>query len=383
MKNHLRKSIALILSALFVLAALPVFAGVSADVYNDHDVEKLRAFFEQESVSHSKNGIRANGAAYDPDNPATWTSCTWNSDGTLQKIVISNGGSFVSGPLDLSGCTGLKQISVTDCYISGLDVSGCGNLLILNMTGNKLTSVSVPDSPQLQTLWFKKNLVTEFEFTNVPLVVSFDCSENQLTEIDLSEVPLLTLLNAGDNRLESIDVSVTPNLTELNVKNNRLTSLDISALTSLRKLYSFGNCLPVLDLTVLNSGASCVLTAGNSAGFVGTKNYYSGIRAFANVADEGCRFDGWYENGELLSTDAELRNVLNGAERQITAKFTRFGDISGNGVIDVIDALMGLRYLLNLTDITPEQLERADYDRDGDFDMTDVITVMRIAVGLL
>ena len=151
MSITLKKLAALLLALTLIAAALPALA-LSAEDYNTHDVEKLRAFFLITGASTFQNGVAINGSGFDPDDPATWTSCTWTSSGRLKTITFSDLGWNVSGSLDLSGCTSLTTVKASDCFIDSIDVTGCTALKSLDVTGDRLTSVNVSTNSALELL---------------------------------------------------------------------------------------------------------------------------------------------------------------------------------------------------------------------------------------
>lgn len=58
------------------------------------------------------------------------------------------------------------------------------------------------------------------------------------------------------------------------------------------------------------------------------------------------------------------------------------GDVNFDGVVDSVDALMVLRYSLDIEELTPEQLARADVNGDGEVDSVDALTILRISLGI-
>ena len=81
-----------ILTALMLICAmaLPAFAEGETQ-YNEHDVAKLRAFFEQESPDGVKNGdvLFEN---YDPDDPATWDAYMEFADDDIHAVEWDENG---------------------------------------------------------------------------------------------------------------------------------------------------------------------------------------------------------------------------------------------------------------------------------------------------
>lgn len=59
-----------------------------------------------------------------------------------------------------------------------------------------------------------------------------------------------------------------------------------------------------------------------------------------------------------------------------------YGDVNGDGVINVTDAIIVLRHVVGLQSIPPEQLPAADVNDDGDINVVDAISILRYIVGL-
>lgn len=58
------------------------------------------------------------------------------------------------------------------------------------------------------------------------------------------------------------------------------------------------------------------------------------------------------------------------------------GDINGDGVLDINDVVMVMKYILGLSNLTGEQLETADLNGNGAVDIRDVTRIKQIVVGL-
>lgn len=359
MKRKLKALAAILLVLVMLGSAMPMQLAAEAmtppttryatpDGYNDHDYQKMVAFFEQTDENGVRNGEKLS-EDYDPTDPETWWeydgdycrgSIEWTTvAGEYRLYEIFFGGSSNSahplelvGNLDVSGCTALVKVrcwSWGDIQLTGLDVSGCAALEVL------------------------------------------DCDGNELTELDIS----------GCAALEALDC-----------RNNWLTELDVSANTRLSYLYCSGNQLTELDLSN-NPRIDIDTISAEGSGFIGVstegdENY--GIYYCIEAASvPGNSFCGWYAvDGTLLSTNVEInRNDFDGVNDFI-AKFTAstpggVGDVDGDGVVRVSDAVLIMRYALGLIEFTPEQILCGDVDGDGFVKVADAVMVIRIALGLV
>ncbi|MBR0134857.1 MAG: leucine-rich repeat domain-containing protein [Clostridia bacterium] len=389
MKAFLRIA-ALAVSLALVFCTLPASAVIAAD-YDQHDVSKLRAFFEyQGDTAPYTNGRAINGEGYDPSSPSTWTSCSWTEGGKLYSISFDNLGWAVSGTLDLSGCGELTVVSGTDCYLDGADLSDCASLTTVNLTGNRMTVLDVSGCHALDLLWFKQNRVTGITLDGFPLLRSLDCSYNQLTALDVSGCPQLQVLRCTNNEIASLDVSRCPLLRELNCKTNLIPTLDISALAQLELLYCFNNRLRMLDISVLNGGNRLILSAvGN--GYVGVKsliNSSAEVDYYASEnAAEGESFLGWYSNGELI-TESENMPLTLGQAAEYCAHFTgesagMLGDVDADGTVSPADALIMLRFVMGLTGADGIHLEVGDVNGDGNYSPEDALLILRYSMGII
>ncbi len=59
-----------------------------------------------------------------------------------------------------------------------------------------------------------------------------------------------------------------------------------------------------------------------------------------------------------------------------------YGDINRNGVVEINDAILVLRYITGLEKLSTEQLNRAKVRGKEDIDVLDAVTILRVIVGL-
>jgi hypothetical protein len=454
MKRKLKAIAAVLLVLVMLGSAMPIQLAAEAmtplttryatpDGYNDHDYQKMVAFFEQTDENGVRNGEKLS-ENYDPTDPGTW----WEADGSeigvewtvdddeyrICEIRIGSSSLGMMGNLDVSGCTGLDRLDCSENQLTEINVSGCTALTDIDCSNNKLTELNVSTNTELYTLRCYGNQLTELDVSEntwlyelycfgnelVRIDISgctdldgLDCSENQLTELDLSgntslrwlycsgnritELDLtanseLEALRCSENQLTAIDVSANTALTELHCSGNQLTELDLSENTSVYRLECEDNYITFLDLT--NNRIDIDTVSAEGPGFIGVKTVIPGeylVPAISAVPAPGSTFCGWYAtDGTLVSTEAEL--VIDREEcyypYNFIARFTAstpggIGDVDGDGVVRVSDAVLIMRCALGLIEFTPEQILCGDVDGDGVIKIADAVMVIRIALGLV
>ena len=421
MKRKLKALAAILLVLVMLGSAMPMQLAAEAmtppttryatpDGYNDHDYQKMVAFFEQTDENGVRNGEKLS-EDYDPTDPETW----WEYDGDYCRGIVewtTVAGEYrlyniffggigndalpleLVGFLDVSGCTALTEVrckSWGDIQLTGLDVSGCTSLVELYCLENKLTELDVSGCAALEILDCYGNDLTELDVSECAALEELDCDYNHMTELDVSANTELRRLYCSGNQLTELDVSGCAALEVLYCDGNELTELDVSANTELEILGCSENHLTELDLTN-NPRIDIDTISTDGYGFIGVSTKldensesYCCIEA-ASVP--GNSFCGWYAvDGTLLSTNVEInRNDFDGVN-DFVARFTAstpggIGDVDGDGVVRVSDAVLIMRYALGLIEFTPEQILCGDVDGDGFVKVADAVMVIRIALGL-
>ena len=421
MKRKLKALAAILLVLVMLGSAMPMQLAAEAMTppttryatphgYNDHDYQKMVAFFEQTDENGVRNGEKLS-EDYDPTDPETW----WEYDGDYCRGIVAwttVAGEYrlyniffggigndalpleLVGFLDVSGCTALTEVrckSGGDIQLTGLDVSGCTSLVELYCLENKLTELDVSGCAALEILDCYGNDLTELDVSECAALEELDCDYNHMTELDVSANTELRRLYCSGNQLTELDVSGCAALEVLYCDGNELTELDVSANTELEILGCSENHLTELDLSN-NPRIDIDTISTDGYGFIGVSTKldensesYCCIEA-ASVP--GNSFCGWYAvDGTLLSTNIEInRNDFDGVNDFI-AKFTAstpggIGDVDGDGAVRVSDAVLIMRYALGLIEFTPEQILCGDVDGDGFVKVADAVMVIRIALGL-
>ncbi|MGN0808719.1 MAG: dockerin type I domain-containing protein [Christensenellales bacterium] len=322
---------------------------VSPLTYNEHDVECVRNFMEQET-NGVKNGLIIN-PNYDPDDPATFfgeglagpAGAEFDENGNLRIFSILYCG--MSGTIDFSNCTSLTTCIIYENSITSLNVSGCTALQTLNTS-------------------FNYNL-NELIIENTPGITELSCQYNyNITEIDITGMPNLRTLYLGCTPVKSIDASNSPNIYFMSLVQTDLVELNLDGASELRELYLRNTNISELDLAPFtsfnypqdingndtlkslswkisqNSGESSSVLELNAEGNGGIGSYGYRIEAYPNP---GAEFVGWFENGELFSTEQYVELQSLESSRSFTAVFEGGIELTTEAAIDI----HRMRFLFN------------------------------------
>ena len=65
-----------------------------------------------------------------------------------------------------------------------------------------------------------------------------------------------------------------------------------------------------------------------------------------------------------------------------SASARALGDVDGNGIVQIADAILAARHALGVYLLEGESLILADVDMNGEITIADAVLIMRIAMGL-
>lgn len=343
MKKHLKAALAAMLALVMALAAIPVsalprFEAETAkaenaaiepywtvpDGYNAHDYNKCVQFLEQTDENgvkigwHIGTGHWENGEYiydYDPSNPETWGSTAlgehhfqWtsiNGEKRLQEIHLSVELSPlpVYGILDVTECTALESVDITDSRLSGLFVTGCTALRTIGCSYTNISELNVSGCTALEELWCASCSLTKLFVYGCTALRWLECGDNMLTELDVTQNTALKVLRFVNNDVSNIDVTHNDSLEWLACSNNNLTELDVTQNAALRVLGCDFNNLIVINLGN-NLPYDAVTAVGD--GCVGYSYTYSGqscnMRAYPR---NNAVFEGFYDESGALVSEGE------------------------------------------------------------------------------
>lgn len=253
-----------LLEATAVTATSNFRSSIAGD-YSPGDIAVINRMIDRNSLKWTKAPV--NGSSI----PANWTGVVWSSDDTNRRIeMLDVGGKALTGALDMSGLTQLKELYCRNNNLTGLNVSGCANLSIL------------------------------------------DAGVNKLSELDLSDCSGLFVLYCDSNNLHEINVSKCYWLNELRCHNNPMSRMQL------------GGGYEMNAGSMPTSGGTVMLTAYDHA--------EKSVELTA-VANTGYRFDGWQFYGSPVLPGWTDRSVIGislwpGDADDITAKFASNGGLA-------------------------------------------------------
>ena len=220
----------------------PWTANVQTDEYNASDVAAFKEIIDQ---------LDRWRPVPDKNDISTWSSyVTWSDEPSNKRIVkleIAHGG--LTGDLDVTGLTELKELYCHNNSLSSLDVSKNTKLTYLNCYNNKITSLDVTGNPELIYLNCDMLDLKTLDVTQNTKLEELRCGETNITELDVTQNPELTFLSCPRNELISLDVTQNTKLIILWCSYNNLTSVNIIGLTDLTSLDLHINDLTNLDVT--------------------------------------------------------------------------------------------------------------------------------------
>lgn len=311
--------------------------------------------------------------------------------------------------LDFSNNTRLGLLHCEGNQLTELDLSASTQLSVLRCADNALTSVTLPEtSSKLGSVDFSNNNLTEFVCLNAPKLEEVKLRNNQIEILTLPESTRMRELDVRDNQLTGIDVSMYPSLKRLLVGGNPIESIDLSSNNTLYMLdvpYMEGIELvtngdtnqsgltnfPFEAHIFAEEGGLVQLTLAADQDLdspYSTPPYINGRAIISARANDGYTFIGWFdENDNLVSSDEELTYTDANLVLNLTAKFEAGtpaplpGDVNGDGMVSIDDALLILRHTLDIAELTDEEaLLAADYNGDGNITTTDALLALRASL---
>ena len=151
-------------------------------------------------------------------------------------LLVYTEDSFHAESYCISECESLETVYLRaggDCSLSKLILTDCPSLDQLTCYAFTLGSLSIIGCPSLKTLKCIDNSLAELSAPECSELNYLECRYNNLSSLDISHWRNLSYLDCSFNQLSTLDISNFVNLQNLICNNNQLSALDVSGCTSL------------------------------------------------------------------------------------------------------------------------------------------------------
>lgn len=306
------------------------FVGVSPSAQNDRAV--LGAIFGKVSSGgviqyYASDGTTLNGYRYGiPE--------------SLKTVVITNATSIPFGAF--YNCINITSVVLND------DIENIGERSFANCSG--LTSLIIPNSVVSMgeaTL----NGCSSLQSLTIPFVgaeaESNNTGDSVFGYIFGYGAGTVQYYNLEGTTLKGYQYVIPESLTSVHITNEREIPLG-----------AFSNCRNIKEIH-LNSGIEVI-----------------DLYAFYNCTG---LTDVYYYDTEDSWNSISINSSGNSDLTEAAIHYISAGDIDGSTEVNKQDAVLLLKYLSGLTELTDLQLNRADYNNDGDLNILDVIAILKQA----
>jgi Leucine-rich repeat (LRR) protein len=121
----------------------------------------------------------------------------------LTTLDVSNNGQIES--LDVTGCTNLENLNVSDNKLTTIDVSQAAALRTLNIANNKITALDLGNNAAITSLYVSGNPLKALDVADLTNLAYLDMSDTQISRIDLMKSYFLKSFIARNTKLEFVD----------------------------------------------------------------------------------------------------------------------------------------------------------------------------------
>ena len=193
---------------------------IKSNIYTIHSMVGIEYFTNLQTLNCQFSGVE---------------KCDLSKNTKLTNLMM--GGNNLTS-LDCSNNTELAGLMLeNNNNLEKLDISGCSKLNTLILTNTKLSEIEVPNPGIIRQLNISRTSLklSLNAFTDLSNLSCYSCG---LTSIDLptEAKQKLTTLICYSNNIKSLILSEYPNLSKLNCKENLIEELDITSLKNLKEL---------------------------------------------------------------------------------------------------------------------------------------------------
>ncbi len=198
-----------------------------------------------------------------------------------------------------------------------------------------------------------------------------------------------------DNSVESIEVSATAVASTSTVSGTGTVSLKVGTNTVSVKCKSQSGVSRTYKLTVVRQEGEAVSTVPTSKTYTVGSKYITGIQTGTKAATVLKNLTASGATIKLLGTDGKDKTgavatgdtvaLYDGSNKKVSSyTIVIYGDVNGDGEINVLDMIKVNRHVLGLTKLSGAYLEAGDANRAGDgANVLDMIYINRHSLGLV
>ena len=262
----------------------------------------------------------------------------------LASVNIPDGVTLI-GSCAFDYCTSLVNISIPNSvtFIGNMAFEGCTSLTSINIP-NHITSIYLSTFYDCISL---SNITIPDGVTNIGRCAFDNCTS--LTSINIP--------NSVTN-IDALAFESCINLTNIIVPKS-VTNINYGAFASCKNLESITIKNPKCVIYDDKATISNICDFDNDEiSFNGTIYGYENSTAQAYAEKYGYKFEALEPENEIVS-----------------------GDITGNGKIDLYDAIDICKYIMGMKTFTEEEMKIADFDGNGRVDLYDVIGIAKTLLG--
>ncbi len=278
---------------------------------------------------------------------------------------------------DISPLAGLENLM--DLFLSSNDISdvtplsGLENLIGLRLDDNDISDISpLAGLENLWDLFLRRNNISDISpLVGLEMLFWLYLDENEISDISpLAEKGNLERLSLGWNNISDFSPLVGAEyLWDLNLSHNKITAISpLTDLTNLKELNLENN--QINDISAL--------AANSNNGGLGEGDYVDLRHNFLDLKEGSSSLDhiqALNDNGVIVDYEPQ---------KELTPLY---GDVNKDGVIDVNDAILVLKHIVNIIDLEkqtgPEAIIRGDVNGNGVIDVGDAILILRHTVGII
>lgn len=155
---------------------------------------------------------------------------------------------------NFEGCSSLEYLNgARNGTLNSINLSGCTNLKTLRLSDNQLNSLNLSELLNLEEVYCDNNELTSMDASNLPKIRLLNIQDNYISDLNLTNDTSLIELYADNNFWEKLNLSTCTNLEVAELKSKACTSIQVANLSKLKRLDLYYNKLDTLNIAGCDS----------------------------------------------------------------------------------------------------------------------------------